>query len=461
MIAVACIGDTHLQQSNTRNDDRLAALDVAIAAALQVPDLKVLVHMGDVFHSESSPWDRLAVALRLQRAADHVPVLVVEGNHGRAGDTTLLERLGSAHGIRVITQPGLHEINGILFAVLPYPSKAAMVAAGATREAQVQIAHDSFDIIAMQDTGARWQAWTGPKMVVGHLTIAGAVTSVGQPLVAAELEMDPLTLARYGEVPKVFGHIHKHQVVGSGVYVGSSCRMDWGETERKGWLLVEFKQTNLLFQGAAPPPAPWLHQWSFVELPVPPMYHVQGNLSRDVFEWQVRKGPDGPQDTLPPGRLPCMACRARTHSSGDLFDVVDVTDATLALDTALVCKECNGQGELVDWTGCDVRVRAKYHASERIVHDDMKAKLKARFPNARICDVELVAVQDRQVRAPEVVAETTLEGKLQAMARLDGTAWAGEVETCAALLLSTEDGESVVAQVRAELEPLAQLQEQQ
>lgn len=452
--AVACIGDTHLQQSNPRNDDRLAALDAAIDGALAVPGLKVLVHMGDVFHSESSPWDRLAVALRLQRAANHVPVLIVEGNHGRAGDTTLLERLGSAHGIQVVTRPTTVLINGVLFAVLPYPSKAAMVAAGATREAQVQVAHDSFDLIAMEDTGPAWLQWQGPKMLVGHLTIAGAVTSVGQPLVAAELEMDPLTLARYGDVPKVFGHIHKHQQVSDAVYVGSSCRMDWGETERKGWLLVRFG-----YDSDAPVPHA-THDWKFVELPVPPMYHVQGTLSRNVFEWSVRKGPDGPADTAPETRITCPDCLGNTGPNppaggGMLFDVTDTTDGTP------VCCTCNAEGTLVDWTGCDVRVRAKYPQAERLVHDGTKAMLKRRFPNARICDVELVAVQSRELRAPEVIAETTLEGKLQAMARLDGTQWAGEVEQCAALLLSTEDGDAVLAQVRAELEPLAQLQEQQ
>lgn len=456
-ISVACIGDTHIQGSHPRNDDRLAAFDHALDAALALPDLKAVVHMGDVFHSESSPDDRLQVAQRLQRAADVVATLEVEGNHGRRGDTSLQERLHARNPIHVVTQPQLLVINGIMFAVLPYPSKAAMVAAGATREAQVQIAHDAFDLIAMQDTGKAWQEWRGPKMVVGHLTIAGAVTSVGQPLVAAELEMDPATLTRYGNVPKVFGHIHKHQVVGDAVYVGSSCRMDWGETERKGWLHVQFTYDDQ--------PVPDMrHHWSFRELPVPPMYHVQGTLSRDVYEWQVRKGPDGPVDTLPTGRIKCHACAGvAVHARQDdlLGQLDDVTDATLQLADTLLCATCNGQGELVDWTGCDVRVRAKYPASERLVHDDTKAKLKLRFPNARIIDIELVAVQDRQLRAPEVVAAGTLEEKLAAMARLDGTSWAGTVQECAQLLLSTEDGDAVVAQVQQELEQLAQLQEAQ
>lgn len=447
IIQVACIGDTHLQSTHWRNDDRLAAFDAAVDAALALPKLRVIVHMGDIFHGATTPEDRLAAADRLERAAKHVPVIEVEGNHGKPLDTALYSRLRTQSGIHVCTQPELIHVGGVLFAVLPYPSKAAMVAAGATREAQVKIAHDAFDLMAMEDTSGPWEAWAGPKMLIGHLTIAGAVTSVGQPLVAVELEMDPLTLARYGNCPKVFGHIHKHQVVGDAVYVGSTCRMDWGETERKGWLLVEFSKTRA-------------HRWIFNELPVPPMYHVQGTLSRNVFEWQVRKGPDGPVDTLPEARIKCSACNGKhvQQQIGDLLDVTDVTDDTLQLAEKMVCTTCNGQGELVDWTGCDVRVRAKYPQSERLVHDDAKERIARMFPNARYRDIELISVQSRELRAPEVAAAVTVDEKLKAMARLDGTQWVGDVERCAALLLSTEDGDAVVADVEQRLEPLAVLE---
>lgn len=445
LVQVACIGDTHLQSTHWRNDDRLAAFDAALSAALELPHLRVIVHMGDIFHGATTPEDRLAAADRLERAAKHVAVIEVEGNHGKPLDTAIYSRLRTQSGIYVCTQPEVIHVAGVLFAVLPYPSKAAMVAAGATRDAQVQIAHDAFDLMAMEDSAGQWQAWDGPKMLIGHLTIRGAVTSVGQPLVAAELEMDPLTLARYGDCPKVFGHIHKHQVVGDAVYVGSSCRMDWGETERKGWLLVDFHNSRSA--------KPWTHRWQFKELPVPPMYHVQGTLSRNVFEWQVRKGPDGPVDTLPDGRIKCHDCGGHTAAApqGGLFDVTD-EDTT---GGAPICCTCNGQGELVDWTGCDVRVRAKYPQSERLVHGDTKEILARRFPNARYSDIELIAVQSRELRAPEVAAATTVEEKLKVMARLDGTQWVGDVERCATLLLSTEDGDAVVADVQQRLEPLA------
>jgi len=433
LVQVACIGDTHLQSTHWRNADRLRAFADAIDAASKLPRLAAIVHMGDVFHTTSTPEDRLAVADLVQRAADLAPFLEVEGNHGRQKDTNIYARLKSKHEIRVVTSPEILRLGGVTFAVLPYPSKAAMVAAGATRESQVQIAHDAFDLMAMVDA-ASWEGDRGPRMVVGHLTIRGAVTSVGQPLVAVELEMDPLTLARYGDVPKVFGHIHKHQVVGDAVYVGSSCRMDWGETERKGWLLVEFRNER--------DAKPWRHSWTFKELAIPSMYHVQGTLSRDAFDWQVRKGPDGPTDEPPTARHIRALKPTHTELVGDLLSIAcDVVDSE----------------EVVDWTGCDVRVRAKYPQSERAVIGDARERIANMFPGARHLEIELSAVPDRQLRAPEVAAATTVEEKLKAMARLDGTEWAGDVERCAALLLATEDGDAVVADVEARLEPLVEV----
>jgi Calcineurin-like phosphoesterase len=455
-LQVACIGDTHIQPGHARNADRLAAFDAAIAGGLALPHLAAWVHLGDVYHAQSAPADRLAVANRFIQMAERAPVIVVNGNHGHELDSYMLERLRAAHPISVVSQPSLLHVGGVLFAVLPYPSKATMVAAGATREAQVRVAHDAFDLLALADAGGQiWQAFEGPRMVVGHLTIAGAVTSVGQPLVAAELEMDPMTLQRYGAVPKIFGHIHKHQQINDAVYVGSCCRMDWGETERKGWVQVDFTKTRLhgdvlaVYGGV-----PWVHQWIFNELPVPPMYHVEGTLTRDSFDWNVRKGQDGPSDHPPAARVPCPDCGGQHPLvNNSLFEDVTVDELPL-------CRTCNGQGELVDWTGCDVRVRARYAQSERAVLSNVSARIGRMFHGARHLELEMVAVSQRELRAPEVAAAVTLPEKLQAWSRLTGTPWSGEIERCAGQLLSSDDGDAVVNDVQTRLELLAQLRQE-
>lgn len=163
--------------------------------------------------------------------------------------------------------------------------------------------------------------------------------------------------------------------------------------------------------------AMWCYEVEFVPLVVPPMYHVEGKLTRDDFTWAVRKGPGGPADDPP---------------------VVNSRP---------------------DWTGCDVRVRVSYAATERAVLAGLRARVAAEFAGARRLEIEPVAIPERALRAPEVVAAQTLDDKLQAWARLSGVAWGDRLAARATELQATEDGDAVVAAVEARLAPLATLQE--
>ena len=74
--------------------------------------------------------------------------------------------------------------------------------------------------------------------MIGHANIVGAVASTGQPQIGQEISVSQAHLARLGDCVKVFNHIHKHQRIGDAWYVGSLCRMDWGEVEVKGFLRI-------------------------------------------------------------------------------------------------------------------------------------------------------------------------------------------------------------------------------
>jgi DNA repair exonuclease SbcCD nuclease subunit len=417
-VAVACIGDTHLLHGHDRNQDRLDAFDEAIAIGSRVPHLAAWVHLGDVYHQASAPEDRAAAIDRFVRMAAIAPVVVVEGNHGRPGDTAIFRRLKAENVIRVVTEPEILRYNGVAIGVLPYPSKVSMVAAGATREAQSEASRHAFDLMAIGTAGSTTWQTADRRLLVGHLTIAGAVTSVGQPLVGSELEMDPATLARYGDVPKVFGHIHKHQRVGDAIYCGSSCRMDWGETEPKGLVVVEWDESGA-----------W--SWRFERLNVAPMYHVEIRLAGGaVVESRIAKGPDGPADDPPTARV----ARIQTDERMDLFADVDAAD------------------EIVDWTGCDVRARVRYPSSERALLQAGLLAVRQSFAAARRLEIEPIAVDARELRAPEVIRAATLDEKLKAWARLTGVVWAPTIDRCVNLLLSTDDGDAVVRDVETRID---------
>lgn len=409
----ACLGDLHLT-SGPRNADRVAALDYAIADARRAP-LDAWLWPGDLTHSGMTIELRNLLVDRVTAMAHVAPVVIVPGNHDPDGDLDFLARLHAVWPVYVARTPQVMDVvlrwdrsepwneleaaarkRPLALFCLPYPNKARLVSAGVPPDQMHAVVDAALDRIFMQ-AGADLEAARADGRltgVIGHVSIGGAVSSSGQPQIGTELEISPQHLARLGDCFQVFNHIHKHQRVGSAVYCGSLCRLDWGEREPKGYVHVTCAPAF-----TADAPTQWSHAEQFLPVPVAPMYHVDGTLTRSGF----------------------------------------------AYDTA---------GLPTDWTGCDVRVRASYVASERDVLVDARERVRRQFAGARRFEFEPVAVPERQLRAPEVVEAQTLRDKLQAWARLTETAWSAEVVRCADLLEGTEDGDAVVASVEARLRPL-------
>lgn len=354
------IGDSHLQASNPRNGDRLRAWDQIIDHGLQLPDLCAWLHTGDVFHSRSIPDDRVAVAERLVRMANAAPVLIAYGNHDAALDLHVFGKLKAAHPIVVVDQPSLQLLRHDQFdvplavACLPYPTKAGLVSAGIAPSEVQDVATDLLDPVFMRlaaDLGeARYHG--APGLFLAHATISGSVSSIGQPMgVHGEIVVTATHLNRLGDVPKVFGHIHKAQELYGATYAGSICRMDFGETEEKRFIVAHFTRKEWALESHA--------------IDCPPRFHVEGELSRDAFTWQVTKGPGGAIETAP-----------------------------------------------ASWRGAEVRIRYRFAQSQRSALD--QARVLAEFAEALRVEVEPIAVPDRQVRSPQVAEARTLEAKLAA-----------------------------------------------
>jgi hypothetical protein len=275
---------------------------------------------------------------------------------------------------------------------LPYPTKAGLVSAGiATGDVQ-GVATDLLEPIFMMagDVLREARAEGDHALMIGHATIAGSVSSIGQPMgVHGEIVVTPRHLGQLGDVPKIFGHIHKPQAIYDAVYAGSICRMDFGETEEKRFLVVEFDAAGA---------------WSLHSHPIacPPRYHVEGLLSREGFTWQVTKGPGG--DVQPPPRS-CPLCLGTGDGRKD------------PVEGTLPCWQCHGSGGPVSWAGCEVRVRYRFAASEKSVLAD--AQVLAEFAEAARLEVEPIAVPDRALRAPRVAEARTLAEKLAAFQQVE------------------------------------------
>jgi len=399
MTSLVHIGDVHAAPG-PRNADRWRAVDQIITEGLALEQLGAWLIPGDLFDALSTAEDRNAWDTRLQRMGDAGPVVIIYGNHDRPGDLDGFANLKANHPIYVIDRPHvlvlrLATLQMAAIFCLPYPQKAGLVAAGVVPGDVVETASDLLEPVFMLAAAqlAAYEAEGHLTLMIGHVNVAGAQLSNGQPSIGHEIELNPKHLDRLGDIPKLLNHIHKPQEIAGAHYAGSVCRLDYGEIEAKRYLVVNFydEDTEIVSK----------------PLDVAPMFHVDGVLSRNGF-------------------------------SVDSFD--ETHDA-----------EIHRRLEARDWVGCDVRVRYRYQASEKTVLD--VAQIHELFRLTLRLKVEGVAISDRELRAPAVAAAKTLPDKLAAYRKVEQL----EPSIAAKVaLLERGDSSAVLADVVARLRVIEQ-----
>ncbi len=200
----------------------------------------------------------LAASRFVQRLAAVCPVLIIRGTDMHDFDS--LESLRGLPNVMVVSDvrqvlfskgKGFYDCNkkdGIpdaIFSCLPSPSKAFLVSLGTTAE---QAQEEVVDLVrkVLRGWGEVNTMMRGKGVVTvltGHGTIAGSVTSTGQVMVGRDLEYGTADLALANCDYQAWGHIHRAQKIGSvdlpAWYAGSLGRLDAGEQEEKGFLMVD------------------------------------------------------------------------------------------------------------------------------------------------------------------------------------------------------------------------------
>lgn len=241
-------GDLHLDLISDglrrlEEQARIVEHTIEVVRALK-PD--VFVDLGDLFdRTRPSPAAyALAIqyALELGRAMGHRSYIVC-GNHDKPsrGAENALAPLEELEGVgpRVVVEPTfeLYPRAGVALVFLPYVTDwEAKQATGGVYDAQAWLDRFALDFVAKADE-------EGVDRVVAftHLEVPGAVLAdddrvqrdVGTAIPEQFLESDLVT--------RVFaGHVHKHQVVGKVVVVGSAIHVDFGEAaDPKGMIYAE------------------------------------------------------------------------------------------------------------------------------------------------------------------------------------------------------------------------------
>ncbi|MDP3717133.1 MAG: metallophosphoesterase [Acidobacteriota bacterium] len=366
------IGDFHAGPG-PRNAARYRALDQLIAEGLALPSLGAWLWPGDLSHQRQTIDDENALIARLRRMSAAAPVVLVYGNHDQPGDLDKFASVSNGNPIYVVDRPEVLRIRlaNMAFAsiaCLPYPHKHGLVLAGVANPDIVDEAANALDAIFMQfeveldDARAKGDL----TLFIGHANVGGAVTSSGQPNIGREIELSPRHLDRLGPIYKGLNHIHKAQEIHGAHYPGSICRLNFGEIEAKGWLEVSAFQDPLV----QPAGNLWSYMVTTHGIDVAPMYHVEGDLTREGFTYQVTAGPGGELKERP-----------------------------------------------ASWKGCEVRARYRIKQSEAAVVE--KAHVLAEFAEA-LLTLDPIVVPDRALRAPEVAAAKTLPLKVAAWCELSG-----------------------------------------
>lgn len=387
------VGDLHLGP-NARNADRLRALDQILEQSDGVEQLGAWLIPGDLNHARMTIEDRNALASRLTAMALRAPVLICYGNHDLPGDLNVFSRLRTEWPVLVFERPTVHTLklatgaHAAVF-VLPYPTEAGLVSMGVGPALMVHTAYEALQAIfrdaaaQLQDARSRGDL----ALAIGHVNVAGAITSTGQPNIGAEIEIDKALIQMLGVEYVGLNHIHKGQFIDGAWYPGSVCRLDWGEVDLKRYIVVTYHEDGHATLEEKP-------------LDVAPMWHVEGHLHRDRFDWKVTNGE-------PP----------------------------------------------MTWKGSEVRVRARFYQSEKNLLEMAKAGIFANFADAKRFELELIAVPDRALRAPEVALAKTLGDKVVAWALATKTTLP---ERVLSLVPSLEHGDpdAVVIETQKRIEAL-------
>lgn len=239
MLRISHTGDVHLEEDRYFADTA-TCLEWFVADSISA-GTNLFVINGDLTTYKATIKERNFWIDRLVEMADHAPVILVAGNHGREldGDLYVYARAKGKHAICLCTEPDFIELGKAAIAVCPYPRKIGVTGSDQNFDEAFASKLGEFNQRFDEHPGSH-------RLFFGHFGVAGAHMSSGQPLVGrcAEYPMDPLRNLNAQYVG--LSHIHLRQELAPRIwYAGSLSRCDYSEVEDKGYNLVTLESPAL------------------------------------------------------------------------------------------------------------------------------------------------------------------------------------------------------------------------
>lgn len=240
---ILCTGDNHFDEHDPRWAECLRVHEWMVEAVYE-NNVDLFLCAGDVYERASTPLERQKVAEWITGIASRCPVVIVRGNHDAVRDLDLLSRLQAKHPIHVVERTAVIQFGNVVVGAVAWPSRSSIAALAESIGILADAAAEQLYASVMRGIGAEF-ALSGAKhkVLLAHAMVDGSVTSVGQPIIGAEMRigLDVLDLADASVT--VLGHIHKPQEWRLGtrqvLYTGSPFATSYGETETKSVLLID------------------------------------------------------------------------------------------------------------------------------------------------------------------------------------------------------------------------------
>lgn len=257
---VAIISDSHFDE--TKRFEECCRLHHWIHDDASGRGISLTVLGGDLYERRSTPEERRAAAEWITSMAELAPVAAVRGNHDVPEDVALLRRLRTEHPVIVEERAAVHIISGAAVACMAWPRKADVLAWARERGVDAGALAAEHLRAVLTGLGAEVAQHPGPRILLAHAMVSGAVAATGQPLVGSELEVSLADLALAQADFVALGHIHRGQGFRFGdvpmVYAGSPRRTDFGMDHPVGYVVANVERGHASWEFIGAPSAPML-----------------------------------------------------------------------------------------------------------------------------------------------------------------------------------------------------------
>jgi len=283
----AIVADLHMRGKNL--EDKRTAWWTVVDEIIEL-GVTLVILAGDVWDTRNigGRESSLGTVFRafmdpLQKLIDKsIEVIIVEGNHEQATGEQLsaLEPLRVA-GVQVVDQLGeIRREGGVTISFIPW-----MLDPAGTRD---QLLESNLGAIKerFEDYG------DGYKLVVGHLTVKGALLPSGVSIQGSEFEVTQEQLEATGADLIVLGHIHKRQQIGKNIhYVGALTQDSFGdEGNPQGFMIIDTEKRTHEFVEIDAPEYHTLNGWEKFTKPLP--------KDGDYVKYRFKEKPENLEELL-------------------------------------------------------------------------------------------------------------------------------------------------------------------